>query len=127
MTVSGGRSVGVIARQVRELRSETWANSRKPITPIAEIMSPWSQVHRNIYRISKTLLLAVWGVPNLLKTFLGVCMGMRGGRRNKRSYTHIHTYTKLNVQKVIMGSFCHSSMFREGMGGQTQVIIHPEE
>lgn len=26
-----------------------------------------------------------------------------------------------------MESFCHSSMFREGMGGQTQVIIHPKE
>lgn len=91
MTVSGGRNVGVIAQQVRELRSETWATAGKPITPIAEIMSCWSQVHRNIYRISKTLLLAVWGVPNLLKTFLGgMCGNEKRKEEQRKSYTHTH-------------------------------------
>lgn len=51
--------MGVIVQQVRALALWMAATAGKPITPIAEIMSHWSRVYRNIYRISKTLSLAV--------------------------------------------------------------------
>ena len=51
--------MGVIVQQVRALALWMAATAGKPIIPTAEIMSHWSQVYRNIYRISKTLALAV--------------------------------------------------------------------
>lgn len=51
--------MGVITQQGGALAIWMLAAAGKPITPIAEIMPHSSQVYRNIYRISKTLSLAV--------------------------------------------------------------------
>lgn len=51
--------MGVITQQVGVLANWTHTAAGKPITPIAEIMPYHSQVYGNIYRISKTLSLAV--------------------------------------------------------------------
>lgn len=51
--------MGVIAELAGALAGRMYATAGKPITPIAEIMSQWSQVYRNIYRINKTLSPAV--------------------------------------------------------------------
>lgn len=80
------RSVGVTAEPVGALAVWMWATAGKPITPLAEIMSQWSQVYRDIYRINKTLSLAVsLGCPISWKPFkplLGCGEGGGGwGRR----------------------------------------------
>lgn len=59
MMVSGGRNVGIIAKPVGVLTIWMYATAGKPITPTAEIVSQWSRVYRNIYRINKKLSLTV--------------------------------------------------------------------
>lgn len=100
MTVWRGSNVGVITQQVGVLANWTPAAAGKPITPIAEIMPHQSQVYRNIYRISKTLSLAVsLGCLISRKPFLG-----QAGRAPRERGTREATHQKiLSVQKKRWG------------------------
>lgn len=121
--------MGVIAEPVGALAGRMYATAGKPITPIAEIMSQWSQVYRNIYRINKTRSPAVsLGCLISWKPLAFFCGGkgsVDGGGKEEQGKPA--TRNAKCEKRNDWACCCSSTVSRESIGNQTHVIIDPKE